>query len=141
VKLSVFCGISVDGFLARPDDALDFLDTGEQEPHGFMEFLASVDLVVIGRRTFEVVLKLGHLTLYGKKQLVVLSSRPLDFFRPNPVEASSAGYAAIAHNDDTFESRCCSQATSEYSDSSAALSMPDSRVFSCDHSIPPGDLA
>jgi dihydrofolate reductase len=79
VKLSVFCGISVDGFLARPDDALDFLDTGEQEPHGFMEFLASVDLVVIGRRTFEVVLKLGHLTLYGKKQLVVLSSRPLDF--------------------------------------------------------------
>lgn len=79
MKLSVFCGVSVDGFLARPDDALDFLHTGEQEPHGFKEFLSSVDVVVIGRRTFEVVLKLGHLALYGKKPVVVLSSRPLDF--------------------------------------------------------------
>jgi dihydrofolate reductase len=68
----------VDGFLARPDDALDFLHTGEQEPHGFKEFLASVDLVVIGRRTFEVVRKLGHLALYGRKHMVVLSGRPLD---------------------------------------------------------------
>jgi dihydrofolate reductase len=71
--------VSLDGFLARPDDALDFLHTGEQEPHGFKQFLASVDVVVIGRRTFEVVLKLGHLALYGEKPVVVLSSRPLDF--------------------------------------------------------------
>lgn len=53
------------------------MQTGEQEPHGFKEFLASVDVVVIGRRTFEVVLKLGHLALYGKKPLIVLSSLPL----------------------------------------------------------------
>lgn len=79
MKLSVFCGVSVDGFLARPDDALDFLHTGEQEPHGFKEFLASVDVVVIGRRTFEVVVKLGHLALYGKKPVIMLSSCPLDF--------------------------------------------------------------
>jgi dihydrofolate reductase len=79
MRLSVFCGLSVDGFLARPDDALDFLETGEQAPHGFEEFLASVDVVVIGRRTFDVVLKLGHLAIYGKKPLVVLSRRQLDF--------------------------------------------------------------
>ncbi|RZU40632.1 dihydrofolate reductase family protein [Edaphobacter modestus] len=78
MKLSVFCGVSVDGFLARPDDTLDFLETGEQEPHGFKEFLASVDVVVIGRRTFDVVLKLGHLALYGEKRVIVLSHRPLD---------------------------------------------------------------
>jgi dihydrofolate reductase len=79
IKLSVFCGVSVDGFLARTDDALDFLQTGKQEPHGFKEFLASVDVAVIGRRTFEVVLKLGHLALYGNKPVIVLSSHPLDF--------------------------------------------------------------
>jgi dihydrofolate reductase len=78
MKLSVFCGVSVDGFLARPDDTLDFLQTSEQEPHGFKEFLASVDVVVIGRRTFDVVLNLGHLALYGKKRVIVLSGRPLD---------------------------------------------------------------
>ena len=49
MKLSVFCGVSVDGFLARPDHSLDFLETGEQEPHGFEEFYDSVDVVVIGR--------------------------------------------------------------------------------------------
>ena len=70
--------MSVDGFLARADHALDFLHTGEQEPHGFEEFYASVDAVVIGRRTFEVVLKLGHLALYGNKPVVVLSCRALD---------------------------------------------------------------
>ena len=83
MKLSVFCGLSVDGFLARSDDALDFLHTGGQEPHGFKEFLASVDVVVIGRRTFDVVLKLGHLALYGKKPVVVLSGRRLDFSSAN----------------------------------------------------------
>jgi dihydrofolate reductase len=55
------------------------LRTGEQEPHGFKEFLASVDVIVIGRRTFEVVLNLGHLALYGNKPVLVLSSHPLDF--------------------------------------------------------------
>jgi dihydrofolate reductase len=71
--------VSVDGFLARRDDTFDFLLTGEQVPHGFEEFLGSVDVVVMGRRTFQVVLKLGHLATYGKKPMMVLSSRPLDF--------------------------------------------------------------
>ncbi len=70
--------MSVDGFLARPDHALDFLDTGEQEPHGFEEFYGSVDVVVIGRKTFEVVLTFGK-WFYGEKPVVVLSSRALDF--------------------------------------------------------------
>ena len=70
--------MSVDGFLARPDHALDFLDAGGQEPHGFEEFYASVDVVVIGRKTFEVVLTFGQ-WFYGEKPVVVLSSRPLDF--------------------------------------------------------------
>jgi dihydrofolate reductase len=82
MKLSVFCGVSVDGFLARPDDALDFLDAGAAEPHGFSEFFSSVDVVVIGRRTFDVVLKLGHLAFYGKKHVIVLSTRPLEYSSP-----------------------------------------------------------
>ena len=82
MKRSVFCGVSVDGFLARPDHALDFLDAGGQEPHGFEEFYGSVDVVVIGRKTFEVVLTFGK-WFYGNKPVVVLSSGPLDF---SPIE-------------------------------------------------------
>jgi len=78
IKLSVFCGVSVDGFLARRDHGLDFLRTGEQEPHGFDEFYRSVEVVVIGRNTYEVVLSFGK-WFYGKKPVVVLSRRPIDF--------------------------------------------------------------
>jgi dihydrofolate reductase len=95
--LSVFCGVSVDGFLARPDHALDFLHTGEQEPHGFEEFYRSVDVVVIGRKTFEVVLTFGK-WFYGKKPVVVLSSQPLDFspVKGGVVERMSGQPAEIA---------------------------------------------
>jgi dihydrofolate reductase len=78
MKQSVFCGVSVDGFLARPNGALDFLDAGGHEPHGYEEFFSSVDVMVIGRKTFEVVLGFGGWA-YGTKPVVVLSSQPLDF--------------------------------------------------------------
>jgi dihydrofolate reductase len=78
VKLSVFCGVSLDGFLARTDHTIDFLDAGGQVPHGFDEFFASVDVLVIGRNTYNFVVSYGQ-WLYGKKPVVVLSSRELDF--------------------------------------------------------------
>ncbi|MFO1050636.1 MAG: dihydrofolate reductase family protein [Planctomycetota bacterium] len=79
---SVFVGISVDGFLARPDHTLDFLDAGGGEPHGYEEFIAGVDTIVIGRRTFEVVLGFGGWA-YGDRRVVVLSSRPLPSVLPD----------------------------------------------------------
>ncbi len=74
---SVFIGTSLDGFIARPNDDLDFLPPGGGEPHGYDEFIAGVDAIVIGRKTFEKVLTMGPWP-YGKKRVVVLSSRPLD---------------------------------------------------------------
>lgn len=75
--VSVFVGTSVDGFIARRNDGLDFLPEGGGEPHGYDEFIASVDVLVIGRRTFEKVLTFKAWP-YGDKRVVVLSSRPLD---------------------------------------------------------------
>src|SRR5437870_5114992 len=77
MTVSVFVGASVDGFIARPDGALDWLPPGGGEPHGYDEFIASVDAIVIGRKTFETVLTFGDWP-YGEKRVVVLSSRPLD---------------------------------------------------------------
>ena len=74
---SVFIGISVDGFIARPNGKLDFLPEGGGEPHGYNEFIASVDAIVIGRATFEKVLTLGPWH-YGSKRVVILSSRAVD---------------------------------------------------------------
>lgn len=75
--ISVFIGTSVDGFIARPNGDLDFLPAGGGEPHGYTEFMASVDALVIGRKTFETVLAFPAWP-YGNKRVVVLSSRLLD---------------------------------------------------------------
>ena len=77
MMVSVFVGASLDGFIARPNGDLDFLPPGGGEPHGYDEFIASVDVIVIGRNTFETVLTLGPWP-YGDKRVVVLSGRPVD---------------------------------------------------------------
>jgi dihydrofolate reductase len=74
---SVFIGVSVDGFIARPDGGIDWLPEGGGEPHGYEEFVAGVDALVIGRKTFETVLAFETWP-YGAKRVIVLSSRPLD---------------------------------------------------------------
>src|SRR2546428_5954565 len=78
MTISVFIGTSVDGFIARPSGDVDFLPPGGGEPHGYDEFIATVDALVIGRNTFETVLAFATWP-YGEKRVVVLSSRPLDF--------------------------------------------------------------
>jgi len=75
---SVFVGTSVDGFIARPNGALDFLPEGGGEPHGYTEFMAGIDALVIGRNTFETVAAFDEWP-YGNKRVVVLSSRAVDF--------------------------------------------------------------
>jgi dihydrofolate reductase len=77
MTISVFVGTSLDGFLARANGELDFLPPGGGEPHGYDEFIATVDAIVIGRKTFEKVLSFEAWP-YGDKRVVVLSSRPVD---------------------------------------------------------------
>jgi dihydrofolate reductase len=82
VNASVFVGMSVDGFIARRDDGLDFLDTRDgsegdaSHGHGYEEFFATVDALVMGRHTYDVVLGFG-VWPYGKKPVFVLSKRRL----------------------------------------------------------------
>jgi len=105
---SVFVGASVDGFIARPNGDLDWLPAGGGEPHGYDEFMASVEAIVIGRKTFETVLGFGPPWPYGRKRVVVLSSRPVDLsavsggsvepMSGSPVEIVSRLEASGAHH-------------------------------------------
>ena len=73
---SVFVGTSLDGFIARANGDLDWLPPGDGEAHGYEEFIESVDVLVIGRKTFETVLTFDAWP-YGEKPVFVLSSRAL----------------------------------------------------------------
>ena len=80
LNVSVFIAASVDGFIARPDGDVSWLD--ETEPieggsdGGFGEFFRSIDILVMGRRTFEKLLefrKVGIEWPYGAKPMIVVS--------------------------------------------------------------------
>lgn len=82
MKASVYIATSLDGFIARENGELDWLpgSDGESdsngEDYGYHEFMDSVDAIVMGRNTFELVLSFGHWP-YGDKRVIVLSSKPL----------------------------------------------------------------
>jgi dihydrofolate reductase len=76
VRASVFVGTSLDGFIARANGDFDFLPPGGGEPHGYDEFMATVDALVMGRKTFETVLRFDTWP-YADKPVFVLSTRPL----------------------------------------------------------------
>jgi dihydrofolate reductase len=72
-------GTSVDGFLARPSGDFDFLTAGgdgDPAANGFAAFFTTVDAVLLGRNTYDVVLPFPN-WYYGSKPVFVLSSRPL----------------------------------------------------------------
>lgn len=75
VRFLVFLATSLDGYIARRDDGLDWLARFEQEEHGYRDFLASVEALVIGRRTYDVVLRFSAWP-YAGKRVIVCTSRP-----------------------------------------------------------------
>lgn len=76
LKVSVFIATSVDGFIARPDGDVAWLDEGEPLPDGddagYGELFNAVDALVMGRGSFEKVLEFTP-WLYGEKPVIILS--------------------------------------------------------------------
>ncbi|MBO0938346.1 dihydrofolate reductase [Fibrella sp. HMF5335] len=64
LKLSVYIATSLDGFIARPDGAIDWLTAPEHtvpgEDFGYQAFIHTVDALVMGRGTYETVLAFGE---------------------------------------------------------------------------------
>lgn len=82
----------MDGFIARPDDGLDWLTgkpddelTGDHDPDqdfGYAEFFASVDAMVMGRGTYDVVQGFDG-WYYDEKPVYVWTSHPDDLEPPD----------------------------------------------------------
>lgn len=79
MKCSVYIATSLDGFIAKTDDDIEWLDhpdyilEDKNEDFGFYGFMDSVDALVMGRRTFEKVLSFGEWPY--EKPVIVLSSK------------------------------------------------------------------
>jgi len=79
-ECAVFVGMSLDGFIARANGDLDWLmgeGGGDSAEYGYNEFIAGIDAIVMGRKTFEKVLTFDK-WYYGNKRVAVLSHHSLD---------------------------------------------------------------
>ena len=90
MKVSVYIAVSLDGFIARQDGSLDWLDEAsasvpEDEDLGFQAFMDTVDTLVMGRKTFEKVVSFGQWP-YGDTPVMVLSHKTIDI--PSTLPAS-----------------------------------------------------
>lgn len=95
-RISVFIATSLDGFIARKDGSIDWLNNANTnvpkgEDGGYHAFMASVDVLIMGRNTYEQVLTFGEWP-YGEKKVIILSSRKIEFpaHLPKTVSWSSA---------------------------------------------------
>ncbi|QGJ68627.1 Dihydrofolate reductase and methyltransferase [Planctomycetales bacterium 10988] len=81
----VFIATSLDGFIARKDGNIDWLESAPagdpDEDYGYKMLFDSVDALIMGRNTFEKVLSFPQWP-YDRKPLIVLSKR-LDTLPPS----------------------------------------------------------
>lgn len=76
-KLIAYLATSVDGFIARPDGDVTWLDRPRPpDDYGMEAFLRSVDTVVMGRVTWEAGQKLGGAAVEGKRNIVLSRTMP-----------------------------------------------------------------
>ncbi|RSS80948.1 dihydrofolate reductase family protein [Streptomyces sp. WAC06614] len=77
---AVSIGVSLDGFIARPDGDIEWLTTrgAEAGETGYLEFMAGIDTLALGRRTYEKVLTFGFWPYEGKRVAVLSSTLTTD---------------------------------------------------------------
>jgi dihydrofolate reductase len=79
-EVEAFLALSIDGFIARPDGAIDWLDQAQAgappgEDFGYAAFAAGIDALVMGRRTFDTVAGFDPWP-YGPRPVHVLTRQP-----------------------------------------------------------------
>lgn len=80
MKVSLQLATSLDGFIARSDGGFDWCFTDQD--YGMGAFLASVDAVIMGRHSYELLLAMGE-TPKADKRYFVLTHQPLPALHAN----------------------------------------------------------
>lgn len=73
----LYVATSLDGAIARRDDGLDWLPTPSAgQDYGYADFLARIDTLVMGRRTFDVTRSFGEWPYAGRRTIVLSRTPP-----------------------------------------------------------------
>lgn len=93
---------SIDGYIARKDDSVDFLNPtmNEELTNSFNKFLDAVKVIIMGRRTYEVMLGFGEIPFRDKK-IFVLTKKNLKSKLDNVVFTNKDINEIVDHEDGT----------------------------------------
>jgi dihydrofolate reductase len=77
-KLCLFIAMSLDGYIAKPDGDISFLDEMNQEgeDYGYQAYIETVDTVLLGRKTYDKIRSMGVESPYGDRDVFVLTRTP-----------------------------------------------------------------
>jgi len=105
-RVTIHMAVSLDGFVARKDGSVDWLETKDEfvegatlDPEFVAAFLKTIDCYVMGSRTYETALRFesqGFGWAYGDKPTFVLTTRELPRTR-NTVEFYSGDLAQFVN--------------------------------------------
>lgn len=94
MRIVYYVAMSLDGFIARRDGRVDWLDAFENpaEDYGYQEFYSAIDGLLMGRKTYQQVLQFGDWPYPDKPCWVVsrstLEARPLPEVKPTSASAA-----------------------------------------------------
>lgn len=90
-----YLAISADGFIARPDGAVDWLHDYDPAEFGHDAFMASIGSIVMGRATYEISRSFGGDWPYAGKSVYVVTSQTLRDLPPD-TQTRQADFTALA---------------------------------------------
>lgn len=106
-KLVLYIAASLDGYIARPDGAIDWLEqlpNPNQIDHGYHAFLDGIGALIMGRKTYEKILGMGIDWPYpGLPCLVVSQNSSFPVSSPETVVVSEQVSEAVLHWKKTME--------------------------------------
>jgi len=68
-KLILYIAISLDGYVAQEDGSVDWLSSFDED-YGYENFLTTIDIIIMGRKTYDQVLSFGEWPYSGLKTFV-----------------------------------------------------------------------
>ena len=83
MKVRVFIACSSDGFIAGPNDELDWLEGPDGTEDTFTPFFKQIGAMLMGRRIYDVASSFEGDWPYGDTPIIVATNRPLQTDKPS----------------------------------------------------------
>jgi dihydrofolate reductase len=96
-------GISIDGYIARPDGAVDFLFMPKD--YSMAPFFATIDTAIMGRKTYDAALAMGG-AVGGSAMATYVCSRSLPSGERGGVTVTARTPAALSSSRTSSSRRC-----------------------------------